>query len=349
MAMFSRVISVVAVLLCAVPVVWAQGPESVVGRWKMVTIVNGQENESTVTFEMKDGALAGKVAGRRGERELLDVTFENGTLSWGIIIPRAGSEPLRTTVTVQGDSFEGAVKTPLGEMQVRGTRWSEESEQQSVEKLKAMLGEWDLITTRDGKDTEARMRLRLDEENDLRVSFLTPATELETRRVRFDGETLTFAVVIPFVGEEPARGQLKMAENKCEGTITGPLGDIAVRGSLIDTTKLVLAPYDDPAPVLGNWDVVANVNGEESRVKLSLTPDGERVKGVITTDNGSYESQEVDYKKVGEKMGRVRLTIVIPDLGEKPQSFELIFDGDTFEGEEIYSNGAIYFTGTRAS
>ena len=131
--------------------------------------------------------------------------------------------------------------------------------------------------------------------------------------------------------------------------IASPLGEILIRGELIDTSKLVLAPYDDPKPVLGNWDVVANVRGEESKIKLAIQPDGERLKGTIETNDGKFESTDVDYKKVGEKMGRLRLTIVIPSLGDKPQSFELIFSGDGFEGEEIRSNGQIYFEGKRAA
>ncbi|MDZ4861516.1 MAG: hypothetical protein SGI88_21295 [Candidatus Hydrogenedentes bacterium] len=333
----------------AAPVAHAAGPEDVVGTWKMVTTFNGQDNESEVTFEMKDGALVGSAAGRRGARELLDVTYENGQLGWGIIMPRAGNEPLRITVTVTGETFDGGLKTPLGEAKVRGKKWTEASEKEAAEKLKATLGEWDIITTREGKDVEGTMRVYLDDDdNDVRVMFLTPGTEMDMRRVRFDGESLTFSSVIPFVSDEPVRGQITFAEGKCEGALTGPLGEVAIRGGIIDTTKLVLAPYDDPAPVLGNWDVVANVNGSESKVKLALAPDGERVKGTITTESGSFDSQEVDFKKVGDKMGRVRLVIVLPDLGEKPQTFELIFSGDTFEGEEV-TNGAVFFTGTRAT
>ncbi|HRI87178.1 MAG TPA: hypothetical protein PLJ47_03610 [Candidatus Hydrogenedentes bacterium] len=327
----------------------AAGPEDIVGTWKMVTSFNGQDNESEVTFALKDGVLTGAAAGRRGTRELLDVTYENGQLGWGIIMPRAGNEPLRITVTVTGNTFEGGLKTPLGEAKVRGTKWTEESEKAAAEKLKAALGEWDIITTNQGKDTEGTMRIYLDEENDLRLSFITPGTELDIRRVRFEGDRMSFAAVLPFVGEEAIRGQVTFTENKCEGGLEGPLGAVAIRGSMIDTTKLVLAPYDDPAPVLGNWDVVANVNGTESKAKLAFMPDGERVKGTVTTDNGSFDSQEVDFKKVGDKMGRVRLVIVIPDLGEKAQTFELIFSGDSFEGEEINSNGAIFFSGSRAA
>ena len=167
--------------------------------------------------------------------------------------------------------------------------------------------------------------------------------------MRFDGSTLSFSTNMPFIGDEPARGQLKIAGGKCEGTIASPLGDIAVRGELIDTAKLVLAPYDDPAPVLGNWEVTANVRGEESKVKLSLQADGERLKGVLVTGNETIETREVDYKKVGDKMGRVKMEIVIPSLGEKPQDFELIFNGNAFEGEEIHSNGEIFFEGKRAA
>lgn len=360
------VVCVCIVSMCAAPMAGAVTPEDVVGRWKTITNFNGRELESEAVFEIKDGALVGKSVfqmgggqgrgpggqgGGRGpgSRELLDVKLEGDTLSWGMIMPRAGNEPLRTTVKITGNTFEGSTKTPLGEAKVTGRKWTDEDEQKLRDTIKSILGDWDIVTTYNGQDSESQMRLAADDDGGFDLSFLMPGGTLAVRRVRFDGSTLQFSTNMPFIGNEPARGQLKIADGKCEGTIASPLGDIAVRGELIDTAKLVLAPYDDPAPVLGAWDVTANVRGEESNVKLALQPDGERLKGVLTTGDGAIETTDVDYKKVGDKMGRVKMKIVIPNLGEKPQDFELIFNGDGFEGEEIHSNGEIYFEGKRAA
>lgn len=363
----SFVFALVAVMAAA-PIAGAASPEDVVGRWKTITNFSGRDLESEAVFEIKDGALVGKSlfqmgggqgrgpgnnqGGGRGpgSRELLDVKLEGSTLSWGMIMPRAGNEPLRTTVIITGNTFEGATKTPLGEAKVTGRKWTAEDEQKLQQSIQAMLGDWDIITTYNGQDSESQMRLEADNDGSgFNLSFLMPGGTLSVRRVRFDGTTLSFSTNMPFIGDEPARGQLKITDNKCEGTIASPLGDIAVRGELIDTAKLVLAPYDDPAPVLGNWEVTANVRGEESKVKLTLQPDGERLKGVLVTGDETIETKEVDYKKVGDKMGRVKMEIVIPSLGDKPQDFELIFNGDAFEGEEIHSNGEIFFEGKRAA
>ncbi|NUM53601.1 MAG: hypothetical protein HUU46_08160 [Candidatus Hydrogenedentes bacterium] len=366
MKYFSRMAlegAVIVALLAAFPLpANAVGPEDIVGTWKMVTNVNGRDLESDVVFELKDGALVGVArsqGGGRGQgggggrgpgaRELLDVQLEGDTLSWGIIMRQAGNTPLRTTVKVTGESFEGSITIPFGEGKVTGKKWTAEAERQLTETIKAMLGDWDIITTYEGQDTESTMRLFLDEEQDLRLAILMPGATLDVRRVRFDGTNLSFSTNMPFIGGEPVRGQMKIADLKCEGVISSPLGDIPIRGELIDTAKLVLAPYDDPKPILGAWDVTASVRGEESKVKLAIEPDGERLKGIVETSDGKFESSEVDYRKVGDSMGRLRLSIVIPSLGEKPQTFELIFSGDGFEGEEIHSNGEIYFEGTRAA
>lgn len=361
MKRLSRAISVHSFAAAALAVAFvtqanAVGIEDIAGTWKMVTSVNGRDLESDVVFEIKDGALVGVArsqAGGRGRgpgsRELLDVTLDGDTLSWGIIMRQAGNTPLRTIVKVQGDTFEGAIKIPFGEGKVTGKKWTEEAERQMMETLKQMLGDWDIVTTYNGQDSESTMRLYLDEEQDLRLAIVMPGATLDVRRVRFDGSKLSFSTNMPFIGGDPVRGQVNIAELKCEGVIATPLGDIPIRGELIDTSKLVLAPYDDPKPVLGAWDVTASVRGEANKVKLAIEPDGERLKGILQTTDGTFESTDVDYKKVGDSMGRLRLTIVIPSLGQEPQTFELIFSGDGFEGEEIHSNGAIFFEGTRAT
>jgi hypothetical protein len=241
------------------------------------------------------------------------------------------------------------MKTPFGEAVIRGVRWTERSAEELAEATKALLGDWDIRTTYNGGEVESQLRFYFDEENDLRAQIVMPGTTLDMRRIRFDGGTLTFVAHMPFISREPARGQLKIGEQKLDGMIESPLGEIPIRGELIDTTKLVLAPYDDPKAVLGNWDVMANINGEENAAKLTLAENGERIKGVIQSGENTYESTQVDYKKVGDSMGVVRLSVVIPELGEKPQTFELIFNGDEFEGEEIHSNGAIYFSGKRSA
>ena len=332
--------------------------EDIVGTWKTVTNFNGRDIESEFVFEMKDGALTGaaqfQMGGRgggrgQGTRELLDVKLEGDTLSWGMIMPRAGNDPLRTTVTVSGETFEGATKIPFGEAKVTGRKWTKEAEQKLQESIQSMLGDWDIITTYNGKDSQSQMRLSMDEERGFRLAILMPGATLDVRRVRFDGTTLSFSTSMPFIGDEPARCEMKVADSKCEGLIATSLGDIPIRGELINTAKLVLAPYDDPGPVLGKWNAIANVRGEESKVTLAIERDGERLKGILQTEEGKFESNDVDYKKVGEKMGRVQLNIVIPSLGEKPQSFELVFNGDAFEGEELHSNGEIFFEGTRAA
>jgi hypothetical protein len=331
--------------------VLAQSVEDVVGEWKMITeFPPGQENESKVVFSMQDGVLKGVAEGRRGSRELLDVRYENGVLSWGIVIPRLSTEPFRTEVVIEGVGFTGSTKTPLGEIKVRGTKWTEEAQQQLAEAIKAILGEWDITSTFNNSQVESQLRIFLDDENDLRAEVVMPGTNLDIRRIQFDGETLRWSVMLPFVSGEPARAAVKIAENKFEGVLSSTLGEIPIRGELVDTTKLVLAPYDSPDAILGAWDVVANINGEENQAKVTFSIDGERIKGVIDGAEGQqFVAQQVEYKKVGESMGVVQMSVVIPDLGEQPQTFELIVDGDSFEGEEVHSNGALYFKGTRAS
>lgn len=339
-------------VVCAILVLGAapaQDVESILGDWKMVTSFNGNDQESQVRFSMQDGVLKGEASGRRGSRELHDVKFEGDVLSWGLVIPRLSTEPIRIEVKVDGEKFQGAMKTPFGEAVIRGIKWTERSEQELAEATKALLGDWDILTTYNGKEVESQLRFYFDEENDLRAQIVMPGTTLDMRRIRFDGENLTFVAHLPFISQEPARGQLKIAERKLDGVIESPLGEIPIRGEILDTTKLVLAPYDDPQAVLGTWDVVANINGEENAAKLTLAENGERIKGIIQSGESTFESTEADYKKVGDSMGVVRLSVIIPDLGEKPQTFELIFNGDEFEGEEIHSNGAIYFSGKRSA
>src|SRR6185295_15863168 len=106
---------------------------------------------------------------------------ENGTLSWGMIMPRAGTEPLRTEVKIDGEKFEGVLNTPLGPQKVTGMKWTPEMEMKLQESIKSSLGDWDIVTTYQGKVVEGKMRLAKDEERGFRLSFLMRASTLDVR------------------------------------------------------------------------------------------------------------------------------------------------------------------------
>ena len=153
---------------------------------------------------------------------------------------------------------------------------------------------------------------------------------------------------MPLITTDPIDVSVAIVDGQFEGVVKSPVGDIPIVGKYVDTTKLVVAPYDDPQPILGKWDVRAVFGAEEHDAVLTVDKGEYDLLGTITTADNEWKTESIEFKKVSDTMSVVRMTVNIPDVKPEALQFEIILDGDGFEGEEIRSNGEIHLTGARA-
>ena len=346
---------IVAAVACAVAIPVAAAPPvaDIVGQWKMVTEMGGRQNESELTVSEENGALKILAGGRGGSLEAIDPTYEDGTLSWGLKIEALQGAVVKTTVIVKDDlTFSGAVATPIGELPVTGQKITEEMLEEAAASEDKMIGDWNFWTTYNGEQFGSKIRIQRDNDGDLSGAIVGGGARILVGRMRIEDDMWTWSYSDPFLSDDPIRVSVKldMEEMSFEGTVRHPVGELPIIGELVDTEKLVLAPYDDPAQVLGDWEIEGDINGETIPLTMNLHPEGERLGAHIEGPDGfAIDVSNVEYKKINDTMSVIRLTADIPDLGEEKQVYELIVDGDEFEGEELHSNGAQVLIGKRVN
>ncbi|MBI2423899.1 MAG: hypothetical protein HYV27_13795 [Candidatus Hydrogenedentes bacterium] len=343
-----------ASILVLAGLIWAAPAQAqnadVVGSWQIITNVQGNENRSTITILEKDGQISGEAAGRGGATPMLDLSYAAGVLKWGIKVPQLGNQVLMTEVTVKGDTLEGAMDTPLGKLPVTGKRLTAAEMERMAAREKALIGDWDMYTEYNGEIMASKVRFAMDEEDDeMAAQIIMRGSRIDVRRMGFDGETLRMSVGIPFVSEEPATLVAKLDETgkKFSGSVDTVFGDLKLTLEMVDTTKLVVPPYDDPKPILGAWTMEAEIDGQTYPAELTVEERDYQLYAIVKSDTGTYESEHMEYKQVGENMGAIRIDILIPDLSPDKKLIEIIVSGDTYEGEEVNSNGAFVVSGAR--
>jgi hypothetical protein len=342
----------IAVFILTGLVAQAADFEPVLGKWKVITKMPTGDSESMMEFSLdEDGSLNGVGSGRAGSLTLNDVTFDGNTLSWklniqGNIIP--------VSVEVDGDTFAGAANTPLGNLPVTGSRFNEDEADAAYTRLEGLVGDWEVMSEYKGKHIETKMRIYKDDDGDIEGMFVMLGSRTTINKFELEGDQLKWDVGMPLLATQPVEANATLNESGSyfEGVVKSPAGDIPIRGNQVDTTKLVIAPYDDPAMILGSWTVLTTV-GENveyhSTITFEDTP--ERLAATIEAEGTVYEANQVEFNIVNEERGMAsaRIYVDIPELQPETLVFEMIVHGDSFDGEELYSNGAILISGERAN
>lgn len=343
-----RIGVVAAAAMVMAAAVQAQTVQDVVGPWKMNIDAMGQKFDVTITFTESGGELGGLISSPRGDAPAKNVKLEGDQLSWDAEL---GPTELSLKVTVAGDTFAGTSETPFGTVVLTGEKYTEEEIAAMGARFDHLVGDWDTTTEFDGKSFESKLRLEVMDGRLMGAIIGGGGRERPGDEDHFfvalDGDQLRWEVQIPYVTQNGGEAIVTVADGSFEGTVTSELGDIPIHGSLVDTSKLVLSPYDDPTGILGRWDAVAEVDGTPHDVSLTVEEKDGRLNITADSELGELKSETVEYNKIGDTMGVIRLTARIPELSENELLFELIVDGDTFEGEEL-NMGTILLRGTKA-
>ena len=334
-----KMMATVAVTAALAMPVAAQTLDEIAGPWNLHINAMGREMDMQMMIGQENGQATVSIQSPQGSQDATNVSYEGNTLKW---TTKMGPAELPLEVTVEGDTFAGSATTPFGEVQLSGTKLSEEDIAKAAAQFDALLGDWEVSTEHDGNHFESEMRF-LVEQGQLTAEVIMEGVESRIDRLNYDEEDkeLRWFVPLPYVSDEPAHVNVTLAEDmkSFTGTVESEtFGEIAIEGEMIDTTKLVLSPYDDPSRILGEWTVDTDINGETGTAKVNFYEEDDRLKATISTDAGELKSDSVDYKIINDNMSVARIHVVVPDAGTEPLTFELIVNDDTFEGEEITSD-----------
>ncbi len=328
----------------------AQTVKDILGPWEGTINAAGQEIKAQLVVSNPGDVLTLMIATPQGEQPAENVKFEGNVLSFTL---KFGPANLDIAVTVTGDSFAGNAESPFGPIDIKGKKVSEEELAKQREALMPLVGDWETYADFQGKRIEGKWRVELVEgrlmgadasgSSGIRTEGLVP--------IRVNGDRMMWRIPMPYVTEDGGMVSVNIDREKMtfEGKVRSSLGEIALTGKYVDTTKLVQAAYDDHAVMIGKWDLEATIGGQANAATMTLVDKEGRLHATIESAAGTFESTAVEFEKVGDAMSMLRVHTMIPDLSQNELVFEFIVDGDTFEGEEIYSNGDIVVTGKKVS
>ncbi len=346
-----KLVTYLTVLLLAASVpAQAQSVNDILGPWVATINAAGQERDMNILVTQEGGTLGLTLSTPQGDQPAEDVSYEGKILHFTI---KFGPAEIPIAVTVEGDTFSGKADSPFGPVDIKGKKVSEAELAKQREALQPLVGDWETYSEFQGKRIEGKFRVEIVDgrlmgadasgSQGIRTQGLVP--------LQLNGDRLMWRIAVPFVTEDGAFVNVTLDRQAMtfKGTVKSSLGDIPLTGKYVDTTKLVQAAYDDPTGVIGDWDLQWTVGEETGPAKMTIVEKDARLHASLSAEAGNYESTSVEYSKIGETMGTLRVHTSIPAISEDELVFEFIIDGDTFEGEEIYTNGEITVTGKKTS
>lgn len=221
----------------------------------------------------------------------------------------------------------------------------------SATEAKDLEGVWDVSTTQGDLAVKTKMYMRVIN-GKLHASVLAQVESGANQMagasaVAIEGDVLSWEIPVPYVTEDGASVTVTVTEGSFEGAITSSLGETPITGVL---TELPLPAQVDPTDVaylIGNWDVKALIGESESEGWVIIELNGGSLFGTLSSAIGTFTSDNVEYNKTGATSCTVLLNVTIPGTVQTMQ-FKLDIDGNSFEGEELNSNGMFKVSGTKA-
>ncbi len=343
---------VAALLVAAVGPASAQNADVIVGPWRATIVAAGQERNMDMLVTQEGGVLGLLLGSPQGDQPAEDVKFENNILSFKI---KFGPADLAIAVTVNGETFSGQADSPFGPLDIKGQKVSAAEIAEREALMMPLVGDWEVYTEFQGTRIDGEFRVKLEDGRLMGAAVGGGGRDgIDAEGfvpLQLRGDDMFWRVQIPYVTERGGRVRVKVDREKMTfaGTVETSLGEIPITGKYVDTTKLVQAAYDDPAPVVGDWDIEVTMGGETAPAKMTLAVVDERLHAYLNAAIGNFESKSVEYKRIGDTMSSLRIHAQIPTISEDELVFEFIVDGETFEGEEIFTDGEILVSGKRTS
>lgn len=325
----------------------AQTIKDIAGHWDLTINAMGRDYDMALLIEEHGEGIAVSVSGEQGGQEADKAAYKDGVLSLTMSL---GPASLDLSVPIAGDTFDGQSESSFGPIGLKGRKLSAEEAAERVEALNRFIGDYDTSSDFGEKTHEGKMRISV-QDGKLTGTVAFAGGDLdneESFRVFSHENTLRWRVDIPYVTSKSSEAVVTVAEdNTFEGTVNSSLGKIALRGKQAAADGFVLVPFDDPTAILGDWALNVEFAGQPGEATLTITKVGDLLHADLVSVLGEITSDEIEYKKLGDTKGTIRIYTQIEVLGEGRQIFEFNVDGDSLEGAELTTDGMIRVQGKR--
>jgi hypothetical protein len=299
--------------------------EDITGEWEITTDFNGQEIFATLSISRKvDGSLIGKW----GPRELIDVRFEHGKLTftrtYKFRVRNSRDEHTyrdEYTLTLKDGKLTGTVSTDVGDSPANMTRKKPKS---------PVLGQWDIKFNVGEREIAGRLTISENPDGMLAGKWEAEFGEHVISNVKFQDGKLIYTRKSK-LGEREWESNFEgiIKGHKLFGAFKSQRGDLPATGERIG------------APLVGKWELTNIYSGGTSTIIL-------KINGDLT---GRYEfpgGEQIPIKKL--KLEGDQVTFVLEMIG-KDRPLRLDFkgklDGKTLRGKLSYGRFTSEVTGKK--
>lgn len=294
----------------------ADGP---VGEWDVVITAQGQDAAAPLKIIEKDGAYSGTLSPPDGSRELSDIKFADGTLTFKIEIEEAGMT-LEFTGKIEGDSITGTLSIPdMGmDMPLKGKR---------AGGTPAIVGKWKLMV-----DSQLGNNPR-----DLVVNDDLSGTygggdfdEFDISDLKVDGNSVEFDVTLSVQDQElPSHVTLTLDGNKATGELDFGQGTASIVGEKVVSS------------IVGKWNLMVDSQLGNNPRTLVVNDD---LSG--TYGGGDFDEFAISNLKVDGATITLEVTLSVQDQ-ELPSTITLTLDGNKVSGELDFGQGTASIVGEK--
>lgn len=257
----------------------ADGPDPS-GKWDIVVDMNGSPLKATLDITKNDdGTYAGVLDSPMGPLEVDKVDYTPGeTIGFTQTIGEgdAAMEFSFDGKFTSPDTFEGVLKSQMGEMPVAGKR--------------AGTSVWDMVSESDIGTIESVFTMNAD--GTASLSNEADGTSLAVNNLKRDGDMLTYDIVFEMDGQEIPLD----FEGKFDGNSL--TGEYLMQGSPVATVTASKRVIGGLPVLIGSWDILADspvgeipgtmVVAEDGTAKF-IWEDGESEAENLTVDNEYVE------------------------------------------------------------
>jgi len=306
------------VLLGALPA-FADGHLAHVGVWNILVDANGVEAPGVLTITHEDGEFGGNSASDQGVVDVSDINFEDGALTFKLVIEEAGIT-VEFEGTITGNSIKGSYEIPdMGvSLPMTGTR---------AGSMSAIVGTWNLMVESQLGNNPRTLVINEDmtgtygggDFDDFAISNL-----------EIEGNSIEFKVNLSVQGQElPSTVNLTLDGNKVKGTLDFVQGRAQIVGEKAAA-----------AGIVGSWKLTVDSQLGVNERDLVINDD---MTGKYSGDIGSFDVTNV--KVDGDA---VSFDMTLELQGQSlPATFKGKIDGDSLTGELDVGVGVASVTGKR--